>query len=209
VGKTEEPLTRRQLVQAMVVASAGVVVAACGGSGDDATRTVAADEALPPTPACGGEAETPVQTEGPFFSPDSPERSSLLEPGVTGSMLVLSGLVLGTDCRPLAGALLDFWQADGGGQYDNEGYRLRGHQRTDQRGRYEVTTIVPGLYPGRTRHIHVKAQPSGGRVLTTQLYFPGEPRNASDPIFDSALLIDFRVASDRSRASFDFVLETG
>jgi protocatechuate 3,4-dioxygenase beta subunit len=204
----ERPLTRRQFVVASAAASAGLVIVACGGSDDEAATTVASGDRLPPTPACGDDEPTPEQTEGPFFSPDSPQRSSLVEPGVTGSGLVLSGLVLGTDCRPIPGALLDFWQADGGGEYDNEGYRLRGHQYTDRSGRYRLATIVPGLYAGRTRHIHVKAQPPGGRVLTTQLYFPGEPGNESDPIFDPALLIDFRVASDRSRARFDFVLET-
>ncbi|MGH3322486.1 MAG: hypothetical protein ACRDN9_20380, partial [Streptosporangiaceae bacterium] len=45
-------------------------------------------------------------------------------------------------------------------------------------------TIVPGLYPGRTRHVHVKAQAPYEPILTTQLYFPGEPRNRTDPLFN-------------------------
>jgi hypothetical protein len=103
-------------------------------------------------------------------------------------------------------ALLDFWQADANGDYDNEGYRLRGHQFSDRRGRYGLETIVPALYPGRTRHIHVKAQRPGGEVLTTQLYFPGEPGNRDDPIFDAALLMDVRPAGAARRATFNFVL---
>jgi protocatechuate 3,4-dioxygenase beta subunit len=110
--------------------------------------------------------------------------------------------VLGSDCRPIRRALLDFWQADGSGEYDNEGYRLRGHQFTDSRGRFRLETVTPGLYTGRTRHIHVKVQRPHGEVLTTQLYFPGEPRNEQDGIFDSALLMDVR----GRRAVFDFVL---
>src|SRR5262249_59582752 len=57
---------------------------------------------------------------------------------------------LGRDCRPLAGALLDFWQADDDGSYDNQGFRLRGHQFTDAQGRYLLSTIVPAAYAGRT-----------------------------------------------------------
>jgi protocatechuate 3,4-dioxygenase beta subunit len=58
--------------------------------------------------------------------------------------------VLTPDCRPLAGARVDFWQADGNGVYDNDGYRLRGYQVTDGRGRYRLETVVPGRYEPRT-----------------------------------------------------------
>jgi protocatechuate 3,4-dioxygenase beta subunit len=92
-------------------------------------------------------------------------------------------------------------------QYDNDGFRLRGHQFADGRGRFGLRTIVPGLYPGRTRHIHVKVQRPHGGVLTTQLYFPGEPRNRSDGIFDAALLMDIRRAGAARRARFQFVLD--
>ena len=56
-------------------------------------------------------------------------------------------------------------------------------------GNYTLETVVPGLYPGRTRHIHVKVQAPNGPVLTTQLYFPNEPRNATDGIFDATLVL--------------------
>ena len=130
---------------------------------------------MPPTPAChDGDEATLAQTEGPYFKPSSPERIELLEEGMAGQPIELVGFVLTRACKPLAGALLDFWQADDKGRYDNAGFRLRGHQFTDAEGRYRLRSIVPGVYPGRTRHIHVKVQPRGGRVLTTQLYFPGE-----------------------------------
>ncbi|MDP9188162.1 MAG: dioxygenase [Actinomycetota bacterium] len=205
-------LTRRQLAGASLAGSAALVIAACGGSQDSGTTTAAAPAGgttLDPTPACGHGDATLEQTEGPFFAPDSPERSSLLEPGIAGAPLVLAGRVLDTSCRPIPGALLDFWQADGEGAYDNDGYRLRGHQFADAGGRYRLETVVPGLYEGRTRHLHVKAQPQGGALLTTQLYLPREPANGSDPIFDPALLLTELPADGGSRARFDFVLQAG
>jgi protocatechuate 3,4-dioxygenase beta subunit len=208
-------LTRRRLLQLGVALPLPLVLAACddGAGGGRAAGTTAAPTtspattaagALPPTPACDdGDDPTPEQTEGPYFTPDSPERASLLEAGMAGDRLTLAGTVLATDCRPVRRALLDFWQADAGGQYDNQGYRLRGHQFTDAEGRFRLETIVPGLYPGRTRHIHVKVQAPDRPVLTTQLYFPGEAANDSDGIFRQELLLD--VAG--GRASFTFVLE--
>ena len=102
---------------------------------------------------------------------------------MAGQPIELVGFVLSRACKPHAGALLDFWQADDKGRYDNSGFRLRGHQFADAEGRYRLRSIVPGAYAGRTRHIHVKVQPRGGRVLTTQLYFPGESQNRSDGLF--------------------------
>ena len=145
---------------------------------------------LLPTPAChDGDVATLRQTEGPFFKPSSPERIELHEAGMAGQPVELMGFVLSRACKPVAGALLDFWQADDKGRYDNTDFRLRGHQFTDAEGRYRLRTIVPGGYSGRTRHIHVKVQPSGGRVLTTQLYFPGESQNRSDGLFRKELLV--------------------
>lgn len=66
---------------------------------------------------------------------------------------------------------------------------------------------MPGLYPGRTRHSHVKVQAPGGPVLTTQLYFPDEPRNQTDRIFRPELLLDVQDGADGRQARFDFVLQ--
>lgn len=162
---------------------------------------------LQPTPAChDGDEATPAQTEGPFFKPSSPERIELIESGITGQPIELVGFVLTRDCKPVAGALLDFWQADDKGNYDNSGFRLRGHQFTDAEGRFRLRTVVPGNYVGRTRHIHVKVQPRGGRVLTTQLYFPGEAKNRSDGLFRKELLV--RTAKNQGwlAGRFDFVI---
>jgi len=162
---------------------------------------------LSPTPAChDGDEPTLPQTAGPFFKPSSPERIELLEAGMAGQPIELAGFVLSRDCKPLAGALLDFWQADDKGQYDNSGFRLRGHQFTDAEGRFRLRSIVPGAYAGRTRHIHVKVQPHGGRVLTTQLYFPGEAKNRSDGLFRKELLIRSAKNEGWLAGRFDFVV---
>ena len=162
-----------------------------------------AQQTLPSTPACSE--ASPAETEGPYFKPRSPERMSLIEPAIAGTKLVLTGYVLSTACQPVAHALLDFWQADKQGVYDNAGFRLRGHQFTDEHGRYALETIVPGAYTGRTRHIHVKVQPPQGRLLTTQLYFPDEPRNARDSLFQPRLLIGMQSDSLVKLGRFDFV----
>ncbi len=161
-----------------------------------------------PTPECGEDDDpTPRQMEGPFFKLRTPQRTSLLEPGINGTRLVLTGFVLSTACKPVAGALLDFWQADDRGDYDNQGYRLRGHQFSNGDGRYRLETIVPGLYPGRTRHIHVKVQAPNRPALTTQVYFPGEAQNEDDFLFRTDLLMKIRNAGGAGDGRFDFVLK--
>lgn len=167
-----------------------------------ATLTQAAAAPVCKAPA----ALTPPLTEGPFFKAGSPEQSSLLGANIAGTKLVLTGSVLTAECKPVVHALLDFWQADSKGNYDNSGYTLRGHQFTDASGRYSLGTIVPGLYPGRTEHIHVKVQAPGGPVLTTQLFFPGVAGNQADGIFDSRLLINIQDSGGDLGGTFDFVV---
>ena len=175
-----------------------------------ATKPAEAAAALPTTPECGDDDEpTPRETAGPFYTPDSPLRSSLIEPGIKGTRIVVAGSVFASDCRPVAGALLDFWHADDGGEYDNVGYRLRGHLFTDANGRYRLETIVPGVYPGRTRHYHVRVQAPKGRILTTQLYFPGEPKNQRDFLYRPELLMDVREAEGGRQGRFNFKLGDG
>jgi len=167
-----------------------------------------AQGALPVTPACGVDpAPTLRQTEGPFFTPNSPERQSLIESDVSGPTLELAGFILSRSCKPLPRSLIDFWQADAKGEYDNKGFRLRGHQFTDGEGRYRLRTIVPARYTGRTPHIHVKVQAANRPVLTTQLYFPGEPGNARDPIFRPELVIQMTQTGGARQGRFDFVLD--
>ena len=163
---------------------------------------------LAPTPAChDGDDATVPQTEGPYFKPSSPERTELFEEGMAGQPIELVGFVLTRGCKPVPGALLDLWHADAKGDYDNSGFRLRAHQFADADGRFRFRTIVPGNYPGRTRHFHVKVQPKGGRVLTTQLYFPGEPGNRKDELFRRELLIRTAKNQGSIAGRFDFVLD--
>src|SRR5262245_55276467 len=123
-----EQKTRRQFIGAALAGS----VARVGGAVDARAQTRAR-----PTPACGDATGfTPEQTEGPYFKASSPLRASLIDPGMPGTRIIVEGRVLGTDCRPIPRALFDAWQADDRGQYDNAGFRLRGHQFTDAAGRY-------------------------------------------------------------------------
>ena len=185
--------------------AAGLTALAAG-----APAAAAQTPPLAPTPSCTGSApQTARQTEGPYFKPDSPLRASLLEPGMTGTKIVVTGTVLSTACQPVARALIDVWHADDRGDYDNAGYRLRGHQFADDQGRYRLETIVPGIYPGRARHFHVKVQAPSRPVLTTQLYFPGEAVNARDPIFSRELVMQVSDAGSGKAATFDFVLDLG
>ena len=149
---------------------------------------------------------TPSLTEGPYYKAGSPERTSLLQTGMAGTRITITGYVYDKNCQPVAHAWLDFWQADAGGAYDNSGYTLRGHQYTDQAGAYKLETVIPGEYPGRTEHIHVKVQAPNGPVLTTQLFFPGVAHNSSDSIFSPALVMNVQDTASGKTAAFNFVL---
>ncbi|MFC7601050.1 carbohydrate-binding protein [Streptosporangium amethystogenes subsp. fukuiense] len=204
-GDESEGISRKTLLKAALIAPIPLLVGQAPALARDARR---ADGLLAPTPFCDdGDDPTIAQTEGPYFKPNSPRRTSLAGPGTPGVPLTVSGYVFGRSCQPIANALLDFWQADTNGAYDNSGFGFRGHQFSDAQGAFKLTTIVPGLYPGRTRHIHVKVQAPNRPVLTTQLYFPNEPRNNTDTIFDPSLVMTVRTAGSGREATFDFVLD--
>jgi len=149
---------------------------------------------------------TPELTEGPYFTAGSPELANLYQDGMAGTKLIVTGYVYDTNCQPVANALLDFWQADANGVYDNSGYTLRGHQYTDTNGFYTLTTVVPGIYPGRTEHIHFKVQAPNGKILTSQLFFPGVTQNDSDGIFNASLLLSIQETSDGLQGQYNFVV---
>ncbi|EOD67799.1 carbohydrate-binding protein [Amycolatopsis vancoresmycina] len=203
----ETKLSRKTVLKAALAAGVAAPVALIGGPA--LARTNAAGGTAPElTPSChDGDEPTIEQTEGPYFKPNSPERTNLVTPGTQGTRLTVTGYVFGRACLPINRALLDFWQADVNGAYDNTGYTFRGHQYTNAQGAFTLSTIVPGLYPGRTRHIHVKVQAPGRPILTTQLYFPNEPRNNTDTIFDARLLMTVRDNGSAKEAAFDFVLD--
>lgn len=164
------------------------------------------------TPQCtDGDEPTPAQTAGPYYTPNSPARQRLFEDGMDGQRMTLSGFVLDRNCQPVPNALIDIWHCDAAGNYDNVGYRLRGHQFSNAQGVYMFDTIVPGLYPGRTRHFHIKVQAPQQKVLTTQLYFPDEAQNTGDRIYNAALLLDLthRSGAPQTVGRYDFVLDMG
>ena len=189
--------------------SAGVLMPVAALFGVPHPQSAHAAVTLNPTPACGDDEVTPQQTAGPFFKPASPQRASLIEPEIQGERFVVAGLVLSTRCQPVVNALVDIWHADAEGRYDNRGFQLRGHQYTDGQGRYFFETIVPGNYGPRTRHYHVKVQAPDRPVLTTQLYFPGEEKNATDFLFRPDLLMVLSQSATGRHGRFDFVLDQG
>jgi protocatechuate 3,4-dioxygenase beta subunit len=159
------------------------------------------------TPECGNGGEpTMAQTEGPYFKPDAPLKRDLAADAPNGERIILAGLVLDARCHPVPKALVQLWHADETGAYDNAGFRLRGYQLADDIGRWWFSTIVPARYPGRTRHYHIKVQKPGGRIMTTQLYFPDDPLNRRDGLFDRRLLMRISDTVDGQFGRFDFVV---
>ena len=146
------------------------------------------------------------QTEGPYYKPGAEENANLATEGMPGTRIRLTGIVVDTSCTPIAGAKVETWQADSAGIYDNAGYTLRGWVRTGADGRFTITTVVPGEYPGRTEHIHVKVTPPGGPTLTTQMYFPGSTANGEDGIYDPSLDLVITEDGDALIGEFAFVI---
>jgi protocatechuate 3,4-dioxygenase beta subunit len=157
--------------------------------------------------------------EGPYYRPGTPERDHLATPGMKGTPLIVRGRVTAADCAEgLGGAVLDVWQADADGHYDNDGsmplapdrYLLRGTLRSDASGAYAFRTIVPGRYMNgaayRPAHIHVKLRAAGHRPLTTQLYFPDDPYNQRDPFIHRSLIMAVERGDGGQSARFDFAL---
>lgn len=172
-----------------------------GGGGDPTADAAAGDCEL-----------TEANIEGPFYKEGAPSRMVLVDDGTPGTRLTVSGRVLAADgCTPLAGATVDVWQADSTGAYDTAGFELRGVLQTAADGSYQVLTIVPGRYLNgdryRPAHIHVKVSAAGHQLLTTQLYFAGDPYNEGDPFIRDSLIMTPSEDEDGSlAATFDFVL---
>ena len=110
----------------------------------------------------------------------------------------LTGVVTSAEEGPMEGVLVSARKA---------GSTMTITVVTDEQGRYRFRTIQPGLYPGRTRHYHVKVQAPGQRLLTTQLYFPGEAANARDDFFHRELLMRVAEPGPGMAARFDFVID--
>ena len=157
--------------------------------------------------------ETEDDIEGPFYTPEAPERSVLYEDGAPGKRLDLTGGVFNTEGKPVTHALLDVWQTDDDAQYDNEGFGMRGRLYTDDRGFYRLKTLIPKPYDVGNRfrpaHIHFKISAPEGPILTTQLYIKGDPNIAADPHARPSRMIRPKPAGRGTTARFDFVVSQG
>ncbi|MBN8481835.1 MAG: protocatechuate 3,4-dioxygenase subunit beta [Xanthomonadales bacterium] len=200
-----------------------VATAALAGT----NRVVQAD--APPSLA------TPAQVIGPFYPVVRPEESQADLTRVAGQAGRAKGSTVHVTCtvvdpagRPIAGALVLVWQANAAGRYAHPrdtstaplDPRFLGHvlMRTDRQGQVRFLTIKPGAYadtPGRVRtpHIHFEVIGEDARLIT-QMYFPGEPLNASDRLLqelaeqrgDPDRLIATRIASDGGSSAADTAL---
>jgi protocatechuate 3,4-dioxygenase beta subunit len=145
---------------------------------------------------------------GPFYKEGAPFKQRLGE-GVEGERLIITGKVIDMRCQPLKDAILDVWQANSTGEYDNEGFTLRGKVKTNNDGTYLIDTIVPREYATgditRPGHIHLKVGAPNQPTLTTQLYFEGEPY-LSD-LEDKSLVMKLTEENGIKKANFDFVIE--
>ena len=160
-------MTRRQTLQWALGGSAYLL-----GSQSQARQMLSALDGTTaaPTPACGK--PTDYATAGPFYTPDTPERQDLREAGVEGEPFMLIGRVFDQACRPLTNAMLDFWSCDGSGEYDNQGFRLRGHQFTDEHGGYILHTVKPGSYGRKTLASNTSYSRQGGRSHDQFVNYP-------------------------------------
>jgi protocatechuate 3,4-dioxygenase beta subunit len=149
---------------------------------------------------------TAHNVEGPFYREGAPLRTVLCSDDEEGDILFVSGRVTAAgNGRPLAGAMLDVWQTNRRGYYENQDesqpdFNLRGRLLTDEQGRYEFRSIVPGAYEvtrggpvaelllalnrhgWRPSHIHIKVSCPGFVPLTTMLFMSGDPWLGSDAI---------------------------
>lgn len=194
-------------------------------------RLILAAPALLTLPAAAQVARTPAQMEGPYFPraiPADADADLLRVAGqpraAYGRTLLFGGAVRSRDGGPVVGARIQIWQADAAGIYlhpadprfaeRDAGFQGYGATRADDAGRYAFRTIRPGLYPGRTPHIHLRATSPDGRLdLITQAYLPDSPGNARDRLLRSLsgaeramLMVELTPMDEGERARFDIIL---
>ncbi len=205
------------------------------GQGQDASETSSLPERAEfptePTPEMLSDHDEPVfesqacratedNIEGPFYRANAPWQTQLVGPKEPGTLLTISGVVYGPDCRtPLPNITVDVWHANHKGSYDNDGrddppnnaFHLRGRMRTNAQGQYEYKTIVPGRYLNggtyRPSHIHYKVYGPGHKTLTTQLYFAGDPFIKGDSFVRPSLIIPLQGDDKKRQGVFPIVLQ--
>ena len=142
----------------------------------------------PPEPVVPPEEEdckTTADILGPFYKEGAPFREDIIPPENTASPLIVRGKVFG-DCETvLKDAVVEIWNANGEGEYDNGTFEFRGRYKTEQDGGYSFRTIVPGRYLNgaeyRPSHIHFRITAPGYQELVSQIYFKDDPFIDSDP----------------------------
>ena len=176
--------------------------------------------------------------EGPYYVPNSPEHNSPatieMRPDEKGTPLLFQGQVRSTDGSPLPNAKIELWHADEDGFYSQFApnipeWNLRGTFITDEEGNFQINTIQPapyqiptdgacgqliaaaGWHAWRPAHLHLKVSAPGYELLTTQLYFPGDPHNDDDiaTATKPQLMLDIQPAADGQgvQTSYNFVMD--
>ncbi len=162
---------------------------------------------------------------GPFYRPAAPFRAKITPPLESGMLLVISGRVWSfASKKPISNAVIDIWQADSRGRYDNDDpqkppakgvFVNRARLISDENGYYEFESIHPGRYKigpatWRPSHIHYLVQAPGHKTLVTQLYFAGDPHNETDQFIKKSLIVSMQKIqknnSEYERGVFDIVL---
>ncbi|HET9369318.1 MAG TPA: hypothetical protein VFO19_03695 [Vicinamibacterales bacterium] len=199
-------LTRRRFVVALAL---GTPVAAWPGRVAARTeRQNGLDRFVVPGVPCNDDPRaTPRVEAGPEFRPGAPKRLSLVERGVAGTRLVLTGVVAGLRCGTIAGARVDFWQADPQGRLDAEGFRFRGHQLTGSDGSYRLETLVPGSVGGRAPRIGIRIEVPNRMQWSSLIFLPDHPANAADPAFKRELTMTVRSTNPVQSAIFNVTLD--
>lgn len=164
---------------------------------------------------------TPRQSEGPFYPriiPSDSDADLTVFNGerAPGEVMEMVGRLFNARGQPVSGGRIEIWHCDVNGVYAHvgqsalPGFQGFGAVRTDASGGYRFRTTLPGIYPGRTRHIHVKVSAEDGQALTTQMYFPDEPGNERDGLLQRSTnpgaLIARREEVTPPRYKFDIVL---
>jgi protocatechuate 3,4-dioxygenase beta subunit len=165
------------------------------------------DKFMIPSPPCRDEKVTPAVTAaGSTFVPNSPSRPSLVERGVAGPTITLSGFVIGLKCGRIKDARVEIWHPNAKGVYEAP-FRHRGQQRTNVEGQYRFETVLPGAPSGRARHINVRVTPAGAPSLTTVLYFPDQAGIDRDALFKPELVMRQALGAGARAFTFDFVFD--
>ena len=181
----------------------------------------AAAEGVPASPPVSGSpmGRTPAAPDGPYYIPNTPRKTRIAAPDTQGQQMNFAGRVLRRDGAPVEGACIEIWHADGNGDYDYGSYNTRGHQFTNANGEFLFETVKPlgygrrslsliGTVDYRSAHIHAKIR-IDGETLTTQVWFPEDPRNARDIAywkFKNTNVVDYENDAPVLTARFDFVV---